>query len=348
MTLRIDLRSDTVTRPTAAMLDAMAAAKVGDDVYGEDPTVNELEFEVARLLGKEAALFVPSGTMGNQLAIALHTRPGDSVIAEEGSHTYCFEVGAAAAISGVQFDLVPRDQRLADSTMDAAFKADGIYNTATALVIVENSHNQGCGRVLRVDEMQRIAHKAQSLHVATHCDGARLWNAAAALGVNESELIRGFDSVSVCFSKGLGAPVGSALVGPKPFIQKARKLRKRWGGGMRQAGFLAAGALHALRHHRQRLPEDHQRAHALAQALKAVAVPGRSEVLYPDGGTNIVFFRIAGSGVDVHIKALEERGVLIGAMAGGWLRAVLHLDVTNDSFNSAREIMASYLASQNA
>jgi threonine aldolase len=346
MTPAVDLRSDTVTRPTAALLDEMRSAKVGDDVYGEDPSVNELEYEVARLLGKDSALFVPSGTMGNQLAIALHTRPGDAVITEAGAHTYCFEVGAAAAISQVQFDLVPRGERLSDQAIDKVFRPDGTYNVATTLLAVENTHNQGCGRVLRVDEMQRIALKARSLNMATHCDGARLWNAAAALRVKERELIAGFDTVSVCFSKGLGAPVGSALCGPKPLILKARKLRKRWGGGMRQAGFLAAGALHGLRHHRERLADDHRRARELAEALTKAAVPGISEVEYPERGTNLVFFRIAGTDENLHIKALAERGVLIGAMAGGWLRAVLHLDVTEAAFEQARQVLVRYLASQ--
>lgn len=346
MTEPVDLRSDTVTRPTAPMLDAMRSARVGDDVYGEDPTVNELEYEVARLLGKDAAMFVPSGTMGNQLAIACHTRPGDSVITEEGAHVFCFEAGAGAAISGVQFDLVPRAERLSDQALEQAVKPEGLHNATTSLVVVENTHNQGCGRVLRVDEVQRIALKARALKLATHCDGARLWNAAAALRVNERELIAGFDTVSVCFSKGLGAPVGSALCGPKPLIQRARKLRKRWGGGMRQAGFLAGAALYALRHHRERLPEDHRRAHELAQTLTKAVVPGISEVHYPDRGTNLVFFRIAAKDESVHIKALADQGVLIGAMAGGWLRAALHLDVTAEGFDRAKDVLTNYLKSQ--
>ncbi len=346
MTSAVDLRSDTVTRPTPAMLDAMRSAKVGDDVYGEDPTVNELEYEVARLLGKDTAMFVPSGTMGNQLAIACHTRPGDSVITEEGAHVYCFEAGAGAAMSGVLFDLLPRAERFSDHAIEQAYKPEGLHNATTSLVIVENTHNQGCGRVLRVDEMQRIALKAKKLKLATHCDGARLWNAAAALRVSERELIAGFDTVSVCFSKGLGAPVGSALCGPKPTILRAKKLRKRWGGGMRQAGFLAAAALHGLRHHRERLHDDHRRAHELAQAMTKAAVPGIAEVQYPERGTNLVFFRIASADESVHIKTLAEQGVLIGAMAGGWLRAVLHLDVTQEDFERATGVLCRYLASQ--
>lgn len=346
MTFPVDLRSDTLTRPTAAMLEALRSAPVGDDVYGEDPSVNELEYEVARLLGKEASVFVPSGTMANQLAIALHTRPGDAVITEEGSHHVCFEAGAAAALSGVQFNLVRRDEKFADRAIDAAFCADGLHAAPTSLLVVENTHNMGCGRVLSVAEMQRIAQKARALKLATHCDGARLWNAAAALGVAERELIMGFDTVAVCFSKGLGAPVGSALCGPKPLMQKARKLRKRWGGAMRQSGFLAAAALYAVRHQRQRLLEDHRRAQALAQALSQAARPGVSEVQYPEGGTNLVFFRIPGTDDQVHIQALAAAGVLIGAMSGGWLRAVLHLDVSQAGFERALDVLPKYLAQQ--
>ncbi len=341
----VDLRSDTVTRPTAAMLAAMMGAKVGDDVFGEDPTVNELEYEVARFLGKDAALFVPSGTMANQLALALHTRPGDSVITEEGAHHVVFESGAAAALSGIHFDLIPREERFSDQAIDRAVKKEALYSATTTLLVVENTHNMGGGRVLRQEEMQRIAAKARALKLAAHCDGARLWNAAATLGVKERDLITDFDTVAVCFSKGLGAPAGSALCGPKPLIDRARKLRKRWGGGMRQAGFLAAGALHGLNHHRERLVDDHRRAKALAASLTKAARPGVCEVFYPDPGSNLVFFRLAKGTDEQHIKAVGEQGIKIGAMAGGWLRAALHLDVDQGGFERAEDVLSKYVAS---
>ena len=332
----VDLRSDTVTRPTPAMREAMLGAEVGDDVYGEDPTVLTLEAEVAALLGKEAALYVPSGTMANQLAIAVHTRPGETVLTEVGSHCAIFEAGAAGALSGVQIDYLPREARFADAELLAALKPEGLHDPTTTLLVVENTHNVGGGRVLGVDEMARIGRTAQRAGLARHVDGARLWNAAAALGVPEAALVAEFDTAAVCFSKGLGAPVGSALVGPRALIERARKVRKRWGGGMRQAGVIAAGALHAVRHHRARLVEDHRRAAQLAAHLRGLAAQGAPlEVAYPDPGTNLVYFRFTRGAAAEHQARLADEGVRVTAMGAGWLRAVLHLDVSAEGVERA-------------
>ena len=211
----IDLRSDTVTTPTPEMLRAMTAAEVGDDVYGEDPSLNRLEEEVAALLGKEAAVFTPSGSMANQIAILLHTRPGDSVLCEEGSHTFAYEAGAGAALSGVQFDLIPFSDKLSDEAITGRYRGDGLHESPSTLILVENTHNRGRGRALPRRETERIVDTAHGLGLKAHCDGARLWNAAAATGHSERDLAAGFDTVSVCFSKGLGAPVGSALAGSR-------------------------------------------------------------------------------------------------------------------------------------
>ncbi len=344
----IDLRSDTVTRPTPAMLAAMMAAPVGDDVYGEDPTVNELERYVAELLGFEAALFVPSGTMANQLAIALHTRPGESILTEEDSHCYLFEGGAAAALSGVNFDLLPRSLGLGDAALQAAVKLPGNIHTApTSLLVVENTHNVGGGRVLPAAEMRRIARQGKALKLAVHCDGARIWNAARALDTTEAELLSGFDTAAVCFSKGLGAPVGSAFLGSRQLVAGARRLRKRWGGGMRQAGYLAAAALYALENHRDRLKHDHDGAALIAAKLRALAAAGHPvEVQYPEPGTNMVYLRIRGGGdAAAHLGWLKERGVLANSIQGGWIRAVTHLDAPRAQLERAAAVLAARIES---
>ncbi|MBM4252718.1 MAG: low specificity L-threonine aldolase [Deltaproteobacteria bacterium] len=337
---RADLRSDTLTKPTDAMLAVMMAAEVGDDVFGEDPTVARLEAETARILGKEAAMFVPSGTMANQIAIQLHTRPGDTVIAEEGAHILRFEAGAAAALAGVQIECVPRAAALADDVLIANFRPESLHTSATALLVVENTHNVGGGRVLSLAAMERIGTTAKSLGLAVHCDGARLWNAAVALGTSEAQLVAHCDTVAVCLSKGLGAPVGSVLVGSATHMVRARKLRKRAGGGMRQGGYLAAAGLYALAHHRSRLAADHRAAARMAAILREAVGNGCPlEVMYPDPGTNMVYVRLTqGSALD-HERALAKRGVRMIAMGGGWLRAVFYLGVDQ----SAAELAASEL-----
>lgn len=323
-----DLRSDTLTKPTPQMLAAMLAAEVGDDVFGEDPTVARLEAETARILGKEAAMFVPSGTMANQIAIQLHTRPGDTVLAEDGAHILRFEAGAAAALAGVQIECLPREAQLADDALRATFRPESLHTSATSLLVIENTHNVGGGRVLSAAAMQRSGATAKALGMAVHCDGARLWNAAVALGCSEAELVARCDTVAVCLSKGLGAPVGSILAGSSAHITRARKLRKRAGGGMRQAGYLAAAGLYALEHHRARLADDHKAASLMATKLRNAASDGYPlEVNYPDPGTNMVYVKLHhGSALD-HERALANRGVRMIAMGGGWLRAVFYLGV---------------------
>lgn len=334
----IDLRSDTVTKPTPAMLDAMMAAEVGDDVYGEDVSVNLLEEEVAALMGKEAALFVPSGTMANQIAIALHTRPGEAIIAEENTHCFLYEAGAAAALSGVQFDLIPAEKNLSDDAIDAAFKPEWTHYASTSLLVAENTHTRLAGRALTAETMDRIAAKAHTLGIKAHCDGARIWNAAVATGVTEKRLVAGYDTVAVCFSKGLGAPVGSALLGPKSMLERARKLRKRWGGAMRQSGYLAAAARFALRNHRARLEVDHGHAAMLTAALSDLRMRGLNvEMATPAIPSNMVFFRSGPDG-DKWVRALASQGVLISSMGQGWMRAVTHLQV--DAFNMTRAVEA--------
>lgn len=330
----IDLRSDTVTTPTPEMLRAMTAAEVGDDVYGEDPTVNRLEEEVAGILGKEAAVFTPSGSMANQMAIRLHTRPGDSVLCEEGSHTFFYEAGAGAALSGVQFDLVPFSEKLSDEAIAGRFRADGLHEAPSTLMLVENTHNRGRGRALPRRETERIVAAARGLGLKTHCDGARIWNAAAATGDSERDLAAGFDTVAVCFSKGLGAPVGSALAGSREDAARARKIRKRLGGGMRQAGFLAAAALYGVRQHRSRLVEDHRRAAALARGLEELVHAGRPlQVDVPEPPTNMVYWRVA-NGPEA-VEELRRRGVLMNHVGHGWIRAVTHLQISDSDIRDA-------------
>jgi threonine aldolase len=327
----VDLRSDTVTKPTLEMRAAMMAAEVGDDVYGEDPTVNELERTVAEILGKEAAVFTPSGTMANQIGILLHTRPGDSVICEEGSHVFINEAGAAAALAGVQFDLVPLAERMSAAAITARYRADELHAAPSSLLIVENTHNRAAGRVLPKRHIDRILATARALHLRTHCDGARLWNAAVAAGETERDLAADFDTVAVCFSKGLAAPVGSAIAGTAEAMNRARKLRKRLGGGMRQAGVLAAAALYGVRT-RARLAEDHRRAAALADGLRKPALSRCAiSVEIPDPVTNMVYWRMEGVDGDALLARLARRGVRMLHVGGGWLRAVTHLEITDES-----------------
>jgi threonine aldolase len=332
----IDLRSDTVTRPTLAMREAMARADVGDDVLGDDRTVHALEEEVARLTGKEAALFVTSGTMGNQLAIATQTRPGDDVIVGEGAHPVLFEAGAGAALSGVQFSVAGRGGFYTADDLEAAVHPRVYWAPRTSLMSIENTHNRGGGRVWPQLWAQAATRRARELGLATHLDGARVWNASAATGVAVAVLCADFDTVSVCFSKGLGAPVGSAFCGSRALVEQARRLRKRWGGGMRQAGILAAAAQHALAHHRDRLVDDHANAKALAAAL--VAAPG-VHVDVASVETNIVNIDVDAAAEAVAREACAL-GVLVQAVGPRRLRAVTHLDVQRPAVDTAAEILA--------
>ena len=331
----IDLRSDTVTRPTPAMREAMARAAVGDDVYGEDPTVCALEDEVAALLGKEAGLFTSSGTMANQLAIACHTRPGDEVVVGEGAHVAFYEVGAAAALSGVQFAIAGHGGHFDADALDAACKPSAYYYPRTSLMCVENTHNRAGGQVLGESESAALTAHAKQRGLAAHLDGARLWNAAVALDVAIERLTDGFDTVSVCFSKGLGAPVGSVLVGPRELIARARRLRKMWGGGMRQVGILAAAAQHALHHHRAGLAEDHRRARELATCLAAIPSLGVNEPR-----TNLVLVTLDASlAASTVAQRAKAHGVLVGEWGAHMLRLCTHLDVDDAGIARAAEVL---------
>ncbi len=336
----VDLRSDTVTRPSRAMREAMMNAEVGDDVYGEDPSVGELERRVAALLDKESALFVPSGTMSNQIALLLHTRRGDEVVIGEGAHVAFYESGAGAAWAGVQFAQAGSGGLFDAAELSAATKPRADYHPRTSLVCLENTHNRAGGRVFPQPAAEAIVKRARELGLSAHLDGARLWHAAHATGQSEAELARPFDTVSVCFSKGLGAPVGSALVGSRDAIVAARRFRKMLGGGMRQAGILAAGALFALDRQRARLVEDHAAARALGGALGTLAV---TRVIPPE--TNIVSFSVPGVDAARIVAAAKVRAVLLNATGPDALRAVTHLDVSAEDLKRASERLCEAIAS---
>jgi threonine aldolase len=325
-----DLRSDTLTRPTAAMRAVMAAAEVGDDVYAEDPSVRALEERVAALLGKESALFVPSGTMGNQIGLLVHTRPGDEVIIGEGSHCAFYESGAASAWAGVQFAIAGEGGLFSADEMLAVIKPAQYHFPRTRLVVVENTHNRAGGRVFPQPEILKIVAAARAQGLAVHLDGARIWNASVATGLDVAELAAPFDTLSVCFSKGLGAPVGSAFLGSREQVLAARRFRKMLGGGMRQAGILAAGALHALEHHRARLAEDHASARVFAETLGGVAGIEVAPV-----ETNIVLLTSANADASELARRAAEHGVLMNATGKRTLRAVTHLDVDVDQVQAA-------------
>ncbi|MBX3424624.1 MAG: low specificity L-threonine aldolase [Pirellulales bacterium] len=331
----IDLRSDTVTRPAPAMRQAMAAAEVGDDVFGEDATVNRLERTVAELLGMEAALFVPSGTMSNQIGLRMHCNPGDEFLIEAESHVLRYEQVAYAQFFGLSaWPVTTPDQVLAPELLAPHVRPPGIHTPCTRLVSLEQTHNRGGGSVMPYDALERVCRWAAEQGLKRHLDGARLWNAVVATGVEARDWARHFDTVSVCFSKGLGAPVGSALCGDAQTIARARRVRKALGGGMRQAGILAAGALYALEHHVERLAEDHAHAQRLAQAI--ADTPGL-ELATPRVDTNLVIFRIdesRGTAADLSAR-LAAAGVLINAIAPQKLRAVTHLDVSSPQIDQA-------------
>lgn len=322
----VDLRSDTVTKPTAAMREAIARAAVGDDLFGEDPTVRALEARVATLLGKQAALFCASGSMCNQLAIQLHTQPGDEILLHELAHPVHHEAAGAAALAGAQFRFLRGAGGLFEAAdVHAAVRAETPYHPRSRLLMIENTMNMGGGTVWPLAQLAAAAAAGRERGLSVHLDGARLWNACAASGIAPERYAAHADTVSVCFSKGLGAPVGSVLGGTAAHIHAARRLRQRLGGGWRQAGILAAAALHALDHHRERLAEDHANARALAEGLRGV--PG---VVAPDRvDTNIVFLSLeegAPDGPTLQAR-LADRGVLLFALEPRRLRAVTHLDV---------------------
>jgi threonine aldolase len=331
----IDLRSDTVTKPTAGMRQAMANAEVGDDVFGEDPTIIRLQERIAEMLGKEAALFVPSGTMSNQVCIRCHTEPGDELLCEVNNHIFQYESGGPAVHSGVMCRTVEGDYGVIDVPhLEGLVKPETDHMARSRLVCLENTHNRGGGKVFPLENIERIARWAKPQGLAMHLDGARLWNAVVATGIPFKTWTAHFDTVSVCFSKGLGAPVGSALAGPKDFVKKARRIRKTFGGGMRQGGVLAAAALYALDHHIDRLAEDHANAKRLAESIRDI--PG-TKLAPPEIETNLLFLRIDPKlGTAAQIQArLRELGVLILPTAAQTLRFVTHLDVNREQIDRA-------------
>jgi threonine aldolase len=335
----IDLRSDTMTRPTPRMREAIARARVGDDVFGEDPTVEALQQHTAELLGKEAALFMPSGSMSNQIAVRIHCEPGDEFLCEAGCHIYNYEQGAFAQLSGLVAQ--PIEGRF--GVLEVEDLADRIrpgndHLVRTRLLALENTHNRGAGRIQPYETVLTLCDWARRHGLALHLDGARLWNAAVATGISLRQWAEPFDTVSVCYSKGLGAPVGSALAGPAELIAKARRARKLFGGGMRQVGVLAAAALYALEHHIDRLAEDHAHAQLLAAAIRQC--PGL-ELWPPEVDTNIVIFRLdeqLGTATEF-IARLAEQGVLMLALGPRLVRAVTHLDVDGQQVRQACEVI---------
>ncbi len=323
----IDLRSDTVTLPTPAMRQAMANAELGDDVYGEDPTVTRLEAQAADLLGKEAALLFPSGTMANQASLHLLTRRGDKVLGSLDCHVLRFESGAAAGLSGLHIEMLGSEGRFDAEQVRAALPPDDPHFAPVTAIAVENTHNAAGGRIFPEAELDAIAELARGRGLAMHLDGARLFNAAVATGRSAARLAAPFDTVSVCLSKGLGAPAGSVVATDASRMRALRRIRKMWGGAMRQAGVLAAAGLHALDHHVERLAEDHANAARLAEGLRALG----AEVTPPE--TNIVMFRTADPAA--FAAAAGERNVKVGRFDAARLRAVTHLDVSAGDIEEA-------------
>ena len=343
----IDLRSDTVTKPTAAMRRAMAEAEVGDDVYGEDPTVNRLEARAAELFGREAAIFLPTGSMGNQIAVKLHTHHGQEVICEARSHILDWEMAMVAAFSGCVPRTVAGDRGvLRWEDIQKAIAPKIYYRAQTGLVWLENSHNMAGGTVTPLTVLEQVWAGARAAGLPVHCDGARIFNAATAAGRSVAEMTRGFDTVMFCLSKGLGAPVGSMLVGSRELIAEARSVRKALGGGMRQAGILAAAGLIALEEGPKRLDEDHANARLLAEA---VAATDGAEIDLAAVQTNIVIFTLREQGdAPAYVHALRERGVLASAIGPHAVRLVTHCDVSRADCAKVAGVLAEVLESVTA
>lgn len=340
----IDLRSDTVTKPSSGMRRAMAEAEVGDDVYGEDPTVNRLQEVVADLLGEEAALFVPSGVMANQIALKLHTQPGDEVIVEAKSHIYNYESGAPAVLSSVQLQAVAGDNGLLSADqVEAAIRPAMEVFPQTRLVCLENTANKAGGRIYSMERIRSIAEVVRAYDLQFHLDGARLWNASAATGTSEQTYAAPFDTVWVALSKGLGAPVGSVLAGSSDLMAEARRYRKLFGGGMRQAGVLAAAGLYAIEHHRPYLAEDHEKARRLAEGIAELSAfdfdPSTVQ-------TNIVIFDVADGPADPVIETLREHDVLLTPFGPQTIRATTHRDVSMDDIDRALEVLRTHFSAK--
>ena len=340
----IDLRSDTVTKPSDGMREAMSKALVGDDVYGEDPTINSLEERVAKLFGKEAALFCPSGSLANQLSIRMLVAPGEELITETNSHIVRAELGAGAVFSGITTRtwLASRGLLSADDALNIARPDSGPYLVSTTAIAVENTHNFGGGTIQPISEIKKLREESEKLGIALHLDGARIWNAHIASGVELIEYGKYFDTVSVCLSKGLGAPVGSLMLSTKERVAKARQWRKRYGGGMRQAGILAAAGHYALDNNLPLLKVDHVRAKSIASAVAAVApkVIDPATVDTNIVGLELVTLKISASELS---NQLKEKGILAGALGPKYLRLVTHLDLTDGDIEVVNQILPQLL-----
>jgi threonine aldolase len=335
--MTIDLRSDTVTKPTKAMLEAMFSAEVGDDVFGEDPTINKLEEKCATLFGMEAGLFCSSGTQTNQVAIKLHTQPGDEVICDANAHIYYYEGGGIAFNAGCSTKLLNGERgKFSAGDVVNAIRADNVHFPRTSLVAVENTHNRGGGSIYDFNELEKIADVCRKNQLAFHLDGARIFNAIVETDKSAKDFGRIFDTISVCLSKGLGAPIGSVLLGTKEHIYKARRIRKVFGGGMRQAGYLAAAGIYALDNNITRLIEDHARAKRLADILKSL--PYVVEVMFPE--TNIIYFRLADSfsGADFQQK-LSENNIKVISLDNQVIRMVTHLDFDDEMLGRLETVL---------
>ena len=323
--MKIDLRSDTVTKPTQGMIDAMASASLGDDVYAEDPTVNALQSRLAAMFGKEKALFFPTGTMTNQAAIKLHTQPGEQLICDKYAHVYNYEGGGVSFNSGVSCKLIDGNRGMitAKQVSESINPPDFYHSPLTTLVALENTTNKGGGGCWDFSEIKKIKTVCEDHNLGFHLDGARLWNALEVTKETPKDYGAVFDTISVCLSKGLGCPIGSVLIGDSVIMEKAIRIRKMLGGGMRQVGVLAAAGLYALDHHRKRLSEDHQKANEIGQILQNKSYVAKLQPIE----TNILIFELASHiNADQFVLNLEKKGVLISNMGGGKLRMVTHLD----------------------
>jgi threonine aldolase len=336
----IDLRSDTFTVPDSGMRAAMARADVGDDVWGEDPTVNLLEAQIAQRLGKQAAVFVPSGTMGNLAAVAAQTRPGDEVIVDAQAHIFVYEVAGSAVVAGVQLRTLDGFEGVPDvAALEDALRGADIHKPISRLFCVENTHNRRGGAAVDAERIRPCADLAHDRGLRVHCDGARLFNAAVAFGCTPASLVASCDTVSICFSKGLGAPVGSAVMGDAAFIDEVRRWRKRLGGGMRQAGILAAAALYALENNVERLAEDHANARLIAGVLQDAGVIVNQATV----PTNMVLVETPVAATEVAARASDE-GVRVTVMGPRTIRCVTHIGVSEADSRNAAQILARVLS----
>ncbi len=338
----IDLRSDTMTIPTKDMLQAVSNARFGDDVYGEDPSVNELQEYVAAFLGKEDALFVPSGTMGNQICVHIHTNPGDEIIMEEQAHIFYYETAASALLSGIQIKPLPSFHGIMNPMhVLKSIRPDVYYFPKTTLICIENTHNRHSGAVTPLKNIENIKQIADEHNIALHCDGARLWNAATALNIAPKEIAKYFDSLSVCLSKGLGAPVGSVIVGKKEFIQKALKFRKILGGGVRQAGILASAGLFAIKNNYSKLAEDHFNAKEFAFILSELKFINIEPEFIE---TNIVIFNLSDKiNSDDFCKECKNKGLLLNSVGNNSIRCVFYYQISYQEMLAASEIIKDVL-----